>query len=115
MARFRFFNRTLPQTLLVATYLLYINIVFDILFGRIRHPISGILTLAFIVGVLGIVNERRFGYITAVVAAGVNMLWEALLVITVAFLLVLNLIFAIALFALLIHPMSRDYQRIWFH
>lgn len=114
MSNFRFINRTLPQTLLAASYLIYITVIFDILFGRVREPIILVISLGLFVGVLGFVNERRFGYIVAVASAGVNLLLEAIFVVLVSVAFILNLIFAIALFALLVHPQSREHQRIWF-
>lgn len=101
--------------LLIATYLLYISVAFDILFGRVRSPIQLLITIGFIIGAFGISNERRFGYKVAVVIAGANLLWEGWLVVAVSFAFIINLIFSIALFALLIHPLSREHQRIWFH
>lgn len=114
MSNFRFINRTLPQTLLVASYLIYITVIFDILFGRVREPIFLAVSLGLFVGVLGFVNERKFGYIVAVASAGINMLVEAVIVVAVSPAYILSLIFAIALFALLVHPQSREHQRIWF-
>jgi len=100
--------------LLIATYLLYISVAFDILFGRVRAPIQLLVTLGFLVGAFGISNERRFGYRVAVIMAGVNLLWEIWLVVAVSLGFIINLIFSIALFALLVHPLSREHQRIWF-
>ena len=114
MRKFQFFNRLLPQTLLTASMLMYLTIAFNFLFGWVaRSYVILAITIAFLVGVLGIANEFRFGYYIAVSAAGVNVLWDIRLVLKEPS-YVLSLIFAIALFALLIHPMSREHQRIWF-
>ena len=62
----------------------------------------------------GIANERKWGYILGVAMALLPF------VLTIAyrgsFLSggVINLLFEVALVALLLHPQSRDYQRIWF-
>ena len=115
MSKFQFFNRLLPQTLLTASLLMYFTIAFDFLFGRVRYPVIGVITLAFLVGVLGIANERRFGYYIAVTAAGANVLREITwLVLGWSPSSILGLIFSGALLALLLHPMSREHQRIWF-
>ena len=114
MSKFQFFNRLLPQTLLTASLLMYFTIAFDFLFGRVRYPVIGVITLAFLVGVLGIANERRFGYYIAVAAAGANALLEIWWVLAISPRFILSLVFSAALFALLLHPMSREHQRIWF-
>ena len=68
------------------------------------------------VGAYGIANERRWGYRTCVGASGAILALSV-----VAFVSghggigILNLLFAGVLAALLLHPQSREYQRIWFH
>ena len=69
-------------------------------------------------GGFGIANEKRWGYVLAVTAAcaagaGVRRLLRHCEVISNISLLI-SFVFDVALVALLIHPMSRDYQRIWF-
>ena len=71
-------------------------------------------------GGFGIANEKKWGYWVAVLTAAAEL---ALFLPTIVddgvgaifnIGLLLQLIFPVALFALLLHPMSRDYQRIWF-
>ena len=105
-----------PQTLYAGTILCYIEAVVLLL----NFGIFGALGL-FIIGGLaaggfGIANEKKWGYMLAVAAAIVHVL----LYLTFGLSSLNNVqvlipfIFAAALVGLLVHPMSRDYQRIWF-
>jgi hypothetical protein len=114
----RFFNPHQPQTLQFAVILCYI----DAAFGLFSVVARSLLVALFIivglaVGGFGIANEKKWGYGLAVVAAVVQVL--ALLAIFGAstftsFGPLVSFMFDAALVALLLHPMSRDYQRIWF-
>ncbi len=113
----RWLNPSQPQTLQIAVFLLYINAFFAVLFGGFLHP-YGLATIAGGIGAgFGIANEKKWGYGLAVVVAtlpflvrlaynGINGILGGDII---------NLMFEIALVALLIHPQSRDYQRIWFN
>ncbi len=114
----RFVNPAQPQTLQIAVFLLYINAAFTALALLINTSLP---LLYLILGVgqaiagFGIANERKWAYVLGIVMsvlpfalryyvyenpfAGVGLL---------------SLMFEIALVALLVHPQSRDYQRIWF-
>ena len=99
MNEYRWINRMQPQTLVIATMLCYLDAVFGLLFGG-----------------FGIANEKRWGYVVAVLAASlqvVMLLVEAGFDVF-GFPLLLNLVFDGALVALLVHPESRKYQNIWF-
>jgi len=76
----------------------------------------GIIPMMLLVGGLGVANERRWGYVLAAVLAVLNVL-NALLSVVTGYALggAINLLFAVVLAALLLHPQSREYQRIWFH
>jgi hypothetical protein len=113
----RFFNPAQPQTLQIAVLLLYLNAALDLLFS---FGLLGIFGLVIIVGMAaggyGIANEQKWGYILAVAVAITRV---ALLVAfaganVLEFPLIITLLFDGALVALLVHPESRDYQRIWF-
>jgi hypothetical protein len=114
MDRRKWFDSSQPQTLQIAVILLYINAVFAIIYA-----LSGaVLLLPMLLGGLaayGIANERRIGYIAAIILSG---LFAALAVVYFVlyggFSTLINLVFAVALFVALIHPMSRSYERIWF-
>jgi len=103
----------------MATFLLYINAVCDLVlaFG----PITIVLATIQVAAGFGIANEKRWGYILGVAVASLAVLLFVLLplifdfgaILSLPFLL--NALFPVALFALLLHPMSREYQKIWFH
>jgi hypothetical protein len=109
----KFVNQFQPQTLFIATVLLYINAVFDFLSF---YPLFMLSAVALAAGGYGIANEKRWGYGLAV---GIAVLRVAVLLVfarsdVFQFPLILTLIFDVALVALLVHPESRQYQRIWF-
>ena len=117
MERRRFLNPAQPQTLVIAVYLLYLHAVF-LVFDLLRLGIFPLLYVASAVGAFiagyGIANERKWAYGLGIAMAvfpfalrfyySGNPLSSNLL----------SLMFEIALVALLLHPQSRDYQRIWF-
>ena len=117
MERRKWFDSTQPQTLQISMILLYINAAFGIL-SAIGAGGIGLLILPIILEGLaayGIANERRAGYIAGIILSGIfALLSVALFVDLGGFSLLLNVVFSVALFVALVHPMSRDYQRIWF-
>ena len=109
----RWINQRHPQTLLFATYLLYFDAFFGVLalFGRI-DPIRVIIAIGSAAAGYGIANDRKWGYLLGVGVSGASLAYLIL-----AFGLMgnpLGLMFGIAQLALLLHPMSRDYQKVWF-
>lgn len=119
----RLFDRSQPQTLQYGVILLYIDAVFLVIFGVVVLGVGAAasiaiglaLAAAMVAGGLGIANEHKWGYVLGVAAAVVALLYAGY----VTFYLVdtgyvLNLVFAIALVALLLHHQSREYLRIWF-
>ena len=99
-------NPSQPQTLQIAVFLLYMNAVFALLFGGLGS-IYGIMIIAG-----GIAQEKRWGY---GVGLAVSLLPFVLIIAGKALITgVIGLMFDIALVALLLHPQSREYQRIWF-
>jgi hypothetical protein len=113
----RFLNQFQPQTLVMATILCYIDAFFGLLGSFGAASLLGLfLVVGLGCGAYGIANEKRWAYGLAVTAA---VLQVALLLVfagadALRFPLVLNLLFDGALVALLLHPQSREYQRIWF-
>jgi hypothetical protein len=106
----KFLNLSQPQTLVIATILLYVNAFFDFfLLG-----IFVLIAIASAAGGYGIANERRWGYGLAVGASIVKVV--AVFAATNVFsgTNIIPFLFDVALVALLLHPMSRDYQKIWF-
>ena len=96
--------------------------------GLISNPILRIgLPVAMAASAYLIANERKRGYLIGVVAAGLPLLCRLLIAFGISFSSIkfignpkpwdydaIGLLFEGALFALLLHPQSRDYQRIWF-
>ena len=114
MNQHRFVNRSQPQTLYMAVILCYIDVVFNLLGGL---PALTLIGLVLAAGAYGIANEKKWGYALAVAAAVLQV------VIFVAYGglsaignvdVLISFGFDVALVALLLHPMSRDYERIWF-
>ena len=108
-------NPSQPQTLQIAVFLLYFNAVFTLIFSLGALGLLGLIVVAGNgAGGYGIANEQKWGYGLGVAMA---FLPFALRLIVGAPLLgpsFINLMFEVALVALLLHPQSRDYQRIWF-
>jgi hypothetical protein len=100
----------------IAVFLLYIRAAFGILFGTFLNPIGLVLIAGMAAAGFGIANEKKWGYTLGIAMS----LAPALLRMAAggpAALLgrdPIGLMFEVALIALLLHPMSRDYQRIWF-
>ena len=81
---------------------------------------SRLLYLGIFVGQVaagyGIANERKWGYYLGIAMAFVPFVVPLVLSGATRFsgVDIISLMFEIALIALLLHPQSRDYQRIWF-
>lgn len=112
-------NQGQPQTLQIAVFLLYANAAF-LLFDMLRFSAFPPLFLAIAAGLVGagfgIANERKWGYLLGVLMAFSPFLlrWYYLGLSNVFSTSILSLMFEVALVALILHPQSRDYQRIWF-
>ncbi|MBA3653849.1 MAG: hypothetical protein H0W70_06600 [Actinobacteria bacterium] len=113
----RWVNQGQPQTLQIAVFLLYINAAFGAFDMLSYRVFPWFLLVPAIGGVLagrGIANERKWAYFVAI---AVSFMPFALRLYYGGGLLgasMLNLLFEVALVALLLHPQSRDYERIWF-
>jgi hypothetical protein len=110
----KFLNRSQPQTLYMAVILCYLDVIFNLLGTPPSLILIGFVLAA---GAYGIANEQKWGYSLAVVASFVQILLLFLYAGSATFTALgplLDLIFYGALVGLLLHPMSRDYQRIWF-
>ena len=105
-------NPSQPQTLQIAVFLLYMNAVFAVLFGGLGSVYGLMIIAGGVAGGFGIAQEKRWGY---GVALAVALLPFVLIIAGKALITgVIGLMFDIALVALLLHPQSREYQRIWF-
>jgi len=113
----RWVNPHQPQTLYMAVILCYIQAVFILLSLGYLGPLGLFILVGLAAGAFGIANEKKWGYALAVAAAvlqvvlfigygGLGALGNVQVLIGFAF--------DVLLVALLLHPMSRDYQRIWF-
>jgi len=119
----RWTNPTQPQTLQIAVILLYIEAVFGVIFGGVfaLFPLGLLLVVGQAAGGFGIANERKWGYWLAVTVATFALLPIVFSIVNdgvgsvMSLGFIISMLFPVALFALLLHPMSRDYQRIWFH
>ncbi len=113
----RWLDQSQPQTLQNAVVLCYINAGLSLLFGLLAGGVGLLLLLPVVLGVggYGIANEKKWGYWTAVIVSGLALA-DALLVMALApgFGAILNLLFIGVLVALLLHPISRHYQKLWF-
>lgn len=137
MSQRRYYNPYLPQTLVIAQILLYLNAVFEGLsliqvgLSSFQYPIVGKVLLFISVasgvfGAYGIANESKIGYQVAVLASFMPLITRIVSVLLVGasiarnlnFILlggnVLNVLFEYALIALLLHPQSSHHQKIWF-
>ncbi len=110
----RWFPAHQPQTLQIAVVLLYWNAALSLLFGLLtggygRYEL--VLMLFEVLGGVGVANEKKWGYWVAVLA---SLLPFYLLVRGYVGGGLLTLLFEVALVALLLHPHSRSYYKIWF-
>ncbi len=115
MAR-RWIDQSQPQTLQGAVLFSYINAAFALLFTLVLGQSAFLVVFVLLaVAAYGIANEKRVAYWAAVVLACLYLLSVLAVMITGGGLGgILNLLFAGILVALLLHPESRHYERIWF-
>lgn len=113
----RWLDRTQPQTLQIAVMLLYLHAAFDLL-AVLLGTYFGIFGLALIAGEVGagygIANEKKWGYGLGLVMAFLPFILALIFLHTLFVGGIVTLMFEIAFIALLLHPQSREYQRIWF-
>ena len=107
----RWVNRHQPQTLVLATVLLYMEGLFNLARGGSLLLVGlGMAGAGF-----GIANDRRWGWWLGITMAGLSVVarltWFGY---GPSMTFLLSLVFPVALFALLVHPHSRGHQRIWF-
>ena len=118
MAQGRWINQSQPQTLYIATFLLYFDAAFAVLAILAGDPVAPLVAAGSAAAGYGIANERKWGYGLGVGIAIFGVLPFALALLQgrtgVLFASGISLVFAVAKLALLVHPQSRDYQRIWF-
>lgn len=114
----RWINQSQPQTLVIAVLLMYFDAAFAVL-SAVTGAL-GLLILIELAGVgagWGIANEKKWGYFLGIGIAVFGLLPYALYLFAGGNILSANpigLLFAVAKLALLVHPQSRDYQKLWF-
>jgi hypothetical protein len=113
----RFFDPSQPQTLQIATFLLYLDAVLLIITGGFFSGLGLLFAAGSAGGAYGMANSKKWGY---GLSLGVSILALALPFLAGRSLGsmirydAVQLMLAVALVALLVHPQSREYQRIWF-
>ena len=112
MNGYRWFDPHQPQTLQIATMLLYLNGVFELLRGGFFYGIGLLFLVGCIAGAFGMANSKKWGYFLAIVAAFIPLI--RIIADGIGGVGVIGLMFDVALVALLLHPMSRNYQKIWY-
>ena len=118
MQQRRWLNPSQPQTLQIAVFLFYANSAF-ILLALLLNADLPLLYIGIFVGQVaagwGIANEMKWAYFLGIAMAvlpfGIRFYYNNNPFVGTG---LISLMFEIALIALLIHPQSRDYQRIWF-
>jgi hypothetical protein len=112
-------NRSQPQTLVNATLLIYIHAFFSALAGL--FGITLLIALGLAASGWGIANERKWAYWLAIGITGYELFFFYLApllgganLFAAGPLGVIGMLFIGARLALLLHPMSREYTRIWF-
>ncbi|HUS62309.1 MAG TPA: hypothetical protein VMY34_08935 [Acidimicrobiales bacterium] len=129
----RWINQSLPQTLSLATILLYLHGAFALLIfndevwyalalGTASPSLLNLVRLAVGGGSIAagylIANEKRNGWHLGIVMAALPLAARLLGSIRIQVSPIgtdfIGLIFDIALFVLIVHPMSREHQRVWF-
>ncbi|SHE75169.1 hypothetical protein SAMN02745225_01511 [Ferrithrix thermotolerans DSM 19514] len=122
MRSLKLVNSTHPQTLMIATILLYVNALFAIVNVALYSGYSTALSLVGIVlpiaGAYGIANDKKWGYYVGVVAAAIPVVIIILFVVEFGLGVItgdfLQVILSLVPFVLLIHPQSRTYVNTWF-
>ena len=128
MSKSVWINQRQPQTLYISQFLLYFSAVISIfdqpptgVFSNyvIRNGLLILIVFGSAGGAFGIANNRRLGYILGIAAAiaPFAIRFELARQFDIGFAIEWNIIggmFDIALIAALLHPMSRDHQKIWF-
>ncbi len=128
----RWVNQSQPQTLVIATFLLYFGAVFVVLGngpqlgaaigGSNANAIENLARVFVAVGGVyagyAIANEQKLGYYIGIAVAALPLVAKVLIMVRYHvgpfdFDLV-NLLFEVALLALILHTQSRNYVRIWF-
>ncbi len=99
-----------PQTLQGAQFLLYLNAAFGLIYFLTRQDVLWLVPIVGAGAAFGIANEKRWGWYLGV---GVSVLWLVIELVYFRF-NIISILFSVLLVVLLVHPMTRNYQKIWF-
>mgnify|MGYP001049638479 CR=1 FL=1 len=106
----RWINRHQTQTLVLGNVLLYMEGVFNIA----RGTFFALIGVGMIIAGYGIANDKKvawkLGVTTSLLSTVMRLASQS-----IGFNVIFSLVFPVALLALLVHPVSRDYQKIWFN
>ncbi len=105
----RWVNRYQTQTLVLGNVLLYMEGVFNIA----RGTFFALIGVGMLFAGYGIANDKKFVWKLGVGASVLSILMR-LTSQSIGFEVFFSLVFPIALLILLVHPQSREYQKIWF-
>ena len=105
----RWINRYQTQTLVLGNVLLYMEGVFNIA----RGTFFALIGVGMLLAGYGIANDKKIAWKLGVVTSISSVLLRIASQIG-GVEMIFSLIFPVALLALLIHPLSREYQKIWF-
>lgn len=114
----RWLNDTQPQTLQFAVIMLYFDAFFHLL-NTLQAGVLSLLLVGLLAGTVGaaygIANEQKWGYFLGIAMAFAPALLRLVFLDSpFAGVGLISLMLEVALIAALLHPMSRNYQRIWF-
>ncbi|MBV13783.1 MAG: hypothetical protein CL505_01735 [Actinobacteria bacterium] len=86
------------------------------LFNLVRGTELMFIGLAMFPAAYAIANDKRWGWRLGGGAAALAVLLRLTSIVSHGFtpIVLLILVFPVALLALLVHPISREYQRVWF-
>jgi uncharacterized membrane protein HdeD (DUF308 family) len=112
-------NQGQPQTLVIACFLLYFNAFFGLLSLLGAGGIGLLIGVAEVVGNVfagrGIAQERTWGWVLGLVMSLLPFVFSLIFLGNpFAGFGLIGLLFAVALVALLLHPQSTQYRKIWF-
>ncbi|MFV0317496.1 MAG: hypothetical protein ACK5O2_11135 [Microthrixaceae bacterium] len=134
----RWYNPRLPQTLVIAQFLLYFDAFWALLDflsvaanPRVQYTFVGrVVALAsiagYVYGAWGIANEKRLGYQVAIAASFLPLASRVINTLPVGGPLtnlgyiftggnIISVMFEYALIVLLLHTQSREHAKVWFN
>ena len=119
MQTMRWTNPSQPQTLQIGVFLLYFDAFWSVLGALSSGGIGVLIQLAFAAlyaaAGWGIANEKKAWYWAGIVISAIGII-PILFIFQIGLSLpfLIGLVFPLAQFVALVHPMSRSYAKIWF-